>query len=119
MTDLMTHDAPAIATPQRSPAVDVATDADVPACALSGSVTHALTLAVAPSTGRFRPALGVGDHVQRGTLVGHVTGGGGREDAVYAPTAAVIEAHLARDGQLVKRGRGLVWLSQTTVPVVA
>ena len=113
MTDLLTHDAlPAV---QEDAPADVHTDADVPACALAGTVSHALTLAVAPSTGRFRPAVGIGDEVQRGAIVGHVTGGGGRADAVYAPVSAVVEAHLTRAGQLVKSGRGLVWLSQRGV----
>ena len=111
MTDLLTHQT-AMPASAVAPATDVSTDADTPACAFADTVTHALALAVAPSMGRFRPAVGVGDHVQAGTLVGHVTGGGGRADAVYAPAAAVVEAHLARAGQLVKQGRGLVWLSQ-------
>ncbi len=107
MTDLLTR---AVAhAPTRAPALGAA-DGDAPASALSTSVAHDLALAVAPSTGRYRPAVAPGTQVRAGATLGHITGGGGRADAVAAPTSAAIEDLLVRPGQLVRRGEGLAWL---------
>lgn len=88
-----------------------------PASALVGTVAENLAVVVAPTTGRFRPAhdLSAGCWFERGALIGHVTGGGGRADAVHAPASATVADLLVRPGQLVRRGQGLVWLRRASV----
>jgi biotin carboxyl carrier protein len=88
-----------------------ASEADPPAAALHGTLAAGLVLAVAPSTGRFRPAHGT--TVAGGALLGHVTGGRGRADAVIAPERGEVAGLLARPGQLVRRGQPLVWLRRS------
>jgi biotin carboxyl carrier protein len=99
MTTLLVPDVPAAARPP-----------DPPAAALAGSVAEGLVLAVAPATGRFRPL--AGEWVSGGGLLGHVTGGRGRADAVLAPVAGRVAGLLVRPGQLVRRGQALVWLQR-------
>lgn len=99
MTDLLTR-----------PDVPQHTHADAPPTSLNGTVAEALAVAVAPSTGRFHPA--EVDEVACGTILGHVTGGKGRADAVMAPVHGAIAKLLVRPGQLVSRGQGLVWLQR-------
>ena len=101
MTDLLTRTA-----------VHPPVHADAPSSCLHGTVAEALALAVAPSTGRFRPA--EGGTVERGTVLGHITGGKGRADAVLAPVGGEVARLLVRPGQLVSRGQGLVWLQRGT-----
>jgi hypothetical protein len=73
-----------------------------------------LVVAVAPSTGRFRPAAGLKEHrsavLGAGSVVGHVTGGAGRADPVRCPVDAVLRSLLARPGQTVERGQPIGWL---------
>ncbi|CAN5898264.1 hypothetical protein BH23ACT8_BH23ACT8_07520 [soil metagenome] len=109
MTDLLTR------TTVRLPVapVEAPLDADAHAGCLESTVAAELAMTVAPSTGRFRPAVDPGSAVSEGLLVGHVTGGAGRADAVYAPVAGVVAALLVRPGQLVNKGRGLVWLQRS------
>jgi predicted deacylase len=109
MTDVLTR-RPSPAPPE--PAVP--DEADAPGSALSCSVAHDLAVAVAPSTGRFRPAVQPGAHVPGGTVLGHVTGGGGRADAVVTPVPGIVADLLARPMQLVYRGQGLAWLQRHT-----
>ncbi|HEY8340843.1 MAG TPA: hypothetical protein VIK95_13320 [Egibacteraceae bacterium] len=78
--------------------------------AFRGSVAEALAIAVAPSTGRFRPSADAGGRVRAGQVLGHVTGGRGRADAVRSPVDATVRALLARPGQQVRRGQALAWL---------
>jgi biotin carboxyl carrier protein len=100
-----------------------ATPPTEPRSALSGSVAETLALAVAPSTGRFRPLPRVAERagtawsqrVGAGQLLGHVTGGRGRADEVRSPSDARLCALLVRAGQLVSRGQGLVWLQRDEV----
>jgi biotin carboxyl carrier protein len=82
---------------------------------LATSVAEGLCLAVAPSTGRFRPAedARLGRSVEAGHVLGHVTGGRGRADAVRAPTGAMVRGLLVRHGQAVTFGQQLVWLERT------
>lgn len=90
---------------------DTALEEIEPATALRGTVAEELALVVAPTTGRFRPAGDlVGRWCERGSLVGHVTGGRGRADAVHAPADATVADLLVRPGQLVYAGQGLAWL---------
>lgn len=93
---------------------DVATD--IPAAdeieVFVGTVAAGLAVAVAPSTGRFVPAVEAPAAVEAGQLIGHVTGGNGRADAVIAPVGAELRAMLARPGQLVGLGQGLAWLER-------
>jgi biotin carboxyl carrier protein len=84
---------------------------DAPPSALSGSVAEDLVLAVAPSTGRFQPS--GAQRPDRGELLGHVTGGRGRADAVIAPVPGEVARVLVRPGQLVAKGQGLVWLCRS------
>ncbi len=71
-----------------------------------------LALAVAPSVGRFRPAVGADELVAPGQVLGHVVGGGGRADEVLAPIAAQVRDLLVRPGQTVALGQGLAWLER-------
>lgn len=100
MTDLLTRTDTAAATAD-GPPVDGA---------FHGTVAEALAIAVAPSTGRFRPSPDAEGTVRAGQVLGHVTGGRGRADAVRSPVDATIRALLARPGQQVRRGQGLAWL---------
>jgi biotin carboxyl carrier protein len=83
-----------------------------PARELSGSVAEGLMLAVAPTTGRFKPVVTERGPVEAGALLGHVTGGQGRADAVTAPTDATLRSLLVRPGQLVRAGQALAWLER-------
>jgi biotin carboxyl carrier protein len=112
MTDLLTRMPPA-------PPATVADEAAAPGTALAGSVAHDLAVVVAPTTGRFRPAVEPGAAVVPGTVLGHVTGGGGRADAVVTPVAGLVADLLARPKQLVYRGQGLAWLQGDAVMEVA
>jgi biotin carboxyl carrier protein len=84
---------------------------DPPSSSLAGTVAEDLVLVVAPATGRFRPS-GI-EAVAPGHLLGHVTGGQGRADAVVAPAAGAVARLLVRPNQLVMRGQGLVWLRRS------
>jgi biotin carboxyl carrier protein len=87
-----------------------------PAPPFAGTVAERLVLAVAPSTGRFRPLLaltGEAAHsLESGELMGHITGGKDRADEVRAPTGAHLRDLLVRPGQLVAAGQGLAWLER-------
>jgi biotin carboxyl carrier protein len=113
MTDLLTRAHEQAVAGAASPADAHAT--------LAGSVAETLTLAVASSTGRFRPVAELGQRgatgswVRAGQLLGHVTGGRGRADEVRSPSDARLCALLVRAGQLVSRGQGLVWLCREEV----
>lgn len=112
MTDVLTrtlNGAPA-ATPSSADRIDLAE----PASLLAGTVAASLAIAVAPSTGRFRPLVHPGATVAAGDVIGHITGGRGRADEVRVPAAADVQALLARAGQLVTRGQGLAWLHRST-----
>lgn len=109
MSALLTRPLPPAPAGRRPRSVE-ATDADAPASSLAGSVAEGLTLAVAPTTGRFRPSGAA--HVAAGEPLGHVTGGRGRADVVLAPAAGTVARLLVRPGQLVARGQGLVWLQR-------
>lgn len=89
---------------------DVLTRPQGPVSPLSGTVADGLVLAVAPSTGRFRPVVDTGT-VEAGGLLGHVTGGRGRADEVRSPVRAVLRDLLVRPGQLVAAGQALVWMA--------
>jgi biotin carboxyl carrier protein len=80
----------------------------------SGSVAAGVRLAVAPTTGRFRPAVQPGDTVEAGALLGWTTGGRGRADDVRAPSGGVVRALLVRSGQLVQARRALLWIDEST-----
>lgn len=78
---------------------------------LAGTVAEHLAVVVAPSTGRFRPAADLGTaRIAAGELVGHITGGRGRADEVRSPVDAAHGDLLARPGQLVAKGAGLLWM---------
>lgn len=98
-------------TPAQPDEVPAAPEHGEPASALLGTVAEDLAIVVAPATGRFRPAGDLyGRRFERGALIGHVTGGGGRADAVHAPARATVADLLVRPGQLVRQGQGLAWL---------
>lgn len=84
---------------------------------LRGTVAEALVVAVAPSTGRFRPleatATEAAGEVPSGTLLGHVTGGRGRADEVRAPANGRVRRLLARPGQVVRQGQPLAWIERS------
>jgi hypothetical protein len=82
---------------------------DAPASTLASSVAADMGLLVSPVTGRFRTCAREGV-VGPGTLVGLVTGGGGRADEIRVPVAAEICGLLALDGQLVQAGQALAWV---------
>ncbi len=106
MTDLMTRTlAP---SPPASPEAEGSR-------AFAGTVAATLAVVVAPSTGRFRPAIDGRPQVRAGELLGHVTGGRGRADEVRSPVDAVVADLLVRAGQLVGRGQGLAWLQRTDI----
>jgi biotin carboxyl carrier protein len=88
----------------------------LPVTPLTGSVGERLGLAVAPSTGRFRPAATAAPdaEVDAGTLLGHVTGGRGRADEVRTAARGRIRSLLVRPGQLVGTGSPLVWLEYSS-----
>ena len=77
-----------------------------------GTVADRMSIAVAPSTGRFAPALAAPAVVNPGDLIGHITGGNGRADEVRAPVGAHLKELLARPGQLVGLGQGLAYLER-------
>lgn len=113
MTDVLTR------TPARFDAdVASAPGPDTPATALTGTVAEQLVVVVAPSTGRFRPdGDPAGQWLEPGTLIGHVTGGRGRADAVTTPVGARVADLLVRPGQLVYQGQGLAWLDRQPATV--
>lgn len=79
--------------------------ADEPAESWSGTVAGDLALVVAPSAGAFQPApAGAPSHV-----LGFVTGGRGRADAVTAPCPLDLMGLMARPGEVVARGQALAW----------
>jgi biotin carboxyl carrier protein len=88
------------------------TDVDVPASTLADSVAHQLVIVVAPSIGRFRPAEQDGSAVTVAQVLGHVTGGKGRADAVTAPVDGQLSRMLVRPGQQVARGQGIAWVQR-------
>lgn len=102
------------ARPEAGAAADVSGIADMGASegTFAGTVAADLAVAVAPSTGRFRPADVVAGLLPAGALLGHVTGGGGRADEVRTPVAAMLRDVLVRPGQLVGRGQPLAWLQR-------
>jgi multidrug efflux pump subunit AcrA (membrane-fusion protein) len=77
-----------------------------------GTVADRMSIAVAPSTGRFAPAVQAPAVVRPGDLIGHITGGNGRADEVLAPVGATLKELLARPGQLVGLGQGLAYLER-------
>ena len=79
---------------------------------LAGTTAEGLLVVVAPSNGRFQPALDSGA-VAEGGVVGHIAGGGGRRDSVRTPTDVVVQGLLIRPGQLVMRGQALLWAMAT------
>lgn len=107
MTDLLTRTAAVEAPP--APAGE----------AFTGTVAEGLALAVAPSTGRFRPLADALGAVVAGQLLGHVTGGRCRADEVRCPAAGVVRRLLARPGQQVQRGQALLWLDGKAAAVAA
>lgn len=78
----------------------------------AGTTADRMAVAVAPSTGRFMPVVEAPAVVQPGDLLGHITGGNGRADAVFAPVGATLKEMLARPGQLVGLGQGLAYLER-------
>jgi len=80
-----------------------------PPSSLTGTTAQGMALLVAPAVGRFQARAEAG-LVGEGTIVGVVTGGGGRTDQVCAPVAAEVCGLLAFDGQLVQPGQPLAWL---------
>jgi len=90
------------------PDATVATGGD-PASTFAGTVAARMGLLVAPAIGRFRALVSAG-RVEPGTLIGVVTGGGGRADEVRVPVAAVVCGLLALEGQLVQSGQALAWI---------
>lgn len=97
------------------PPVDVdASDTDAPATTLAGSVAADLGLLTAPTTGRFRALVEQGV-VGPGTVLGEVTGGGGRVDPIRVPVAAELCGLLALDGQRVQAGQALAWVRRLDV----
>lgn len=84
-------------------------ESDAPASTLAGTVAADMSLLVAPATGRFRARTERG-LVGAGTVLGTVTGGGARSDAVTVPVSAEICGLLALDGQLVQAGQALAWV---------
>ena len=97
--------------PPPSPIIPDATAAigGDPASTLVGSVAARMGLLVAPAIGRFRALVAAG-RVEPGTLIGVVTGGGGRADEVRVPVAAIVCGLLALEGQLVQSGQALAWI---------
>jgi biotin carboxyl carrier protein len=83
-----------------------------PSRPFQGTVAESLAVVVAPSTGRFRPETTL-DHVEKGHVIGHVTGGRERADEVRMPIAGQVRALLARPGQLVYAGQALAWLDRS------
>ena len=83
--------------------------ADSEPASLLGTCADSMGLVVAPTTGRFEPAIGTG-RVRAGQLLGHITGGRGRADEVRAPVDALLKNLLVRPRQLVRRGQALAWL---------
>ncbi|MGI9016897.1 MAG: hypothetical protein ACR2HR_07315 [Euzebya sp.] len=77
-----------------------------------GTVADRMSIAVAPSTGRFAPVVEAPAMVKPGDVIGHITGGNGRADEVYAPVGATLKELLARPGQLVALGQGLAYLER-------
>lgn len=93
---------------------DVVTD--IPAAneieIFAGTVADRMSIAVAPSQGRFAPAIDAPATVAPGDIIGHITGGNGRADAVIAPIGATLKEMLARPGQLVGLGQGLSYMER-------
>lgn len=79
----------------------------------AGTVADRMSIAVAPSTGRFAPAVEAPATLSPGDLIGHITGGNGRADEVVAPIGATLKEMLARPGQLVGLGQGLAYMERT------
>jgi biotin carboxyl carrier protein len=100
--------APAVYRPLPDADAEAPTN-DAPATTLAGSVAAGMSLLAAPTTGRFRGCVERGI-VGPGTVVGMVTGGGGRADEVVVPVAAEVCGLLALDGQLVQAGQALAWV---------
>ncbi|CAN5403345.1 hypothetical protein BH23ACT9_BH23ACT9_13680 [soil metagenome] len=80
----------------------------------AGTTADRMAVAVAPSTGRFVPTVDVAATLRTGDLLGHITGGNGRADAVFAPVGATLKEMLARPGQLVALGQGLAYLERVS-----
>lgn len=78
----------------------------------AGTTADRMAVAVAPSTGRFVPAVEAPAVLAPGDLLGHITGGNGRADEVLAPVGATLREMLARPGQLVGLGQGLAYLER-------
>lgn len=79
---------------------------------LAGTTAERMLVVVAPSNGRFQPALDAGA-VAQGGVVGHIAGGAGRRESVHTPTDVVVQGLLIRPGQLVMRGQALLWAIAT------
>ena len=95
-------------SPTTAPAIRPATPS---ARELDGTAAESLCVLVAPSNGRFQPAVAEGE-VACGGLVAEITGGGGRRSDVRSPAAVVVRGLLARPGQLVTRGQALAWATK-------
>jgi hypothetical protein len=66
-------------------------------------------IVVAPSRGRFVPAV-AGGPITVGQVLGHVTGARGRRDAVLAQNDGHLQATLRLPMQPVRCGAGLFWI---------
>ena len=78
-----------------------------PGVGLEGSTASRLLVVVARFHGRFRPVVTQGT-VAAGALLGHITGGG-RKEQVRAPAAIDVQGLLALPGHLVSPGQALLW----------
>lgn len=79
---------------------------------LAGTTAERMLVVVAPSNGRFQPALEAGA-VAEGGVVGHIAGGSRRRESVRTPADVVVQGLLIRPGQLVMRGEALLWAMAT------
>lgn len=101
------------ATPAHDPSALHGSGAAPPAAGGASDPLHGLGLLVAPSTGRFRPAA-LPRTLIPGSVVGHVTGGRGRADAIVCPAAGTVRGLLVRPGQHVTQGQAVIWIEQAS-----
>lgn len=76
--------------------------------ALHDTPAESLVLVVAPTNGRFHPAVTRGC-ARRGDVLGHLTVGQGRRIEVPSPADLSVEGLLIRPGQLTTAGQALLW----------
>ena len=93
--------------PPRSAAPAALTPSPEPGVGLESSTAARLLVVVARFHGRFRPLVTQGT-VAAGALLGHITGGG-RKEQVRAPVAIDVQGLLALPGHLVTPGQALLW----------